>query len=306
VTQDVNNIQGQRPRRAAGARRAVRRDGVPALTPPWCSGFPPGATPFEFDPGKAREAFAGASWPARRPLRIATPEPFAGIAHILAAGIRSTLDVLVEVIVVPPGQALAGARALMEKKLDLPWDVLVHAWFDLSSEAPPAAVHRELFGLDGAFRAGPPDDGFDALFDEMEGAALVEVAERIDAYVQDQALALFICAPQALYAVNEHVTFSPYKTTFELAEVTVGGRHWSVSGDGAVLGARTGRPAPRRTWTSPTLGGDDRRPERRPPPAGAAHRHAAGRSAPRRGREPARSRAGQGRRADRAGAGPRR
>jgi hypothetical protein len=185
---------------------------IPALTPPWCSGFPPGATPFEFDPGKAREAFAGASWPARRPLRIATPEPFAGIAHILAAGIRSTLDVLVEVI----------------------------------------------------------------------------------------------CAPQALYAVNEHVTFSPYETAFELAEVTVGGRHWSVSGDGAVLGARTGRPAPRRTWTSPTLGGDDRRPERRPPPAGAAHRHAAGRSAPRRGREPARSRAGQGRRADRAGAGPRR
>jgi ABC-type transport system substrate-binding protein len=216
---------------------------IPALTPPWCSGFPPGATPFEFDPGKAREAFAGASWPARRPLRIATPEPFAGIAHILAAGIRSTLDVLVEVIVVPPEQALAGARALMEKKLDLPWDVLVHPWFDLSSEAPPAAVHREFFGLDGAFRAGPPDDGFDALFDEMkvqlEGAALVEVAERIDAYVQDQALALFICAPQALYAVNEHVTFSPYKTTFELAEVTVGGRHWSVSGDGAVLGART-------------------------------------------------------------------
>ncbi|MCW2537535.1 MAG: ABC-type dipeptide transport system periplasmic component-like protein [Modestobacter sp.] len=216
---------------------------IPALTPPWCSGFPPGATPFEFDPGKAREAFAGASWPARRPLRIATPEPFAGIAHILAAGIRSTLDVLVEVIVVPPEQALAGARALMEKKLDLPWDVLVHPWFDLSSEAPPAAVHREFFGLDGAFRAGPPDDGFDALFDEMkvqlEGAALVEVAERIDAYVQDQALALFICAPQALYAVNEHVTFSPYKTTFELAEVTVGGRHWSVSGDGAVHGART-------------------------------------------------------------------
>ena len=110
----------------------------------------------------------------------------------------------------------------------------MHAWFDLSSEAPPAAVHREFFGLDGAFRAGPPDDGFDALFDEMkvqlDGEALVEVAERIDAYVHDQALALFICAPQALYAVNEHVTFSPYKTTFELAEVTVDEQHWSVGG----------------------------------------------------------------------------
>jgi peptide/nickel transport system substrate-binding protein len=210
---------------------------IPALTPPWCSGFPPGATPYGFDPAKAREAFAGASWPARRPLRIATPEPFAGIAHMLAASIRSALDVLVEVLVVPPDQALAGARALMEKKLHLPWDVLIHAWFDLSSEAPPAAVHREFFGLDGAFRAGPPDEAFDALFDEMkvqlDGQALVEVAERIDAYVHDQALALFICAPQALYAVNEHVSFAPYRTTFELAEVTVDAQHWSVTRGGS-------------------------------------------------------------------------
>jgi peptide/nickel transport system substrate-binding protein len=40
-------------------------------------------------------------------------------------------------------------------------------------------------------------------------------------------------APQALYAVNEHVPFSPYRTTFELAEVTVDDRHWSVTGRGA-------------------------------------------------------------------------
>ncbi|SDY08391.1 peptide/nickel transport system substrate-binding protein [Modestobacter sp. DSM 44400] len=218
---------------------------IPALTPNWCSGFPAGAVPYELDAARAREAFSRGSWPARRPLRIATPEPFAGIAHMVAASIRSTLDLMVEVIVVPPDQAPGGARALVEKKLDLPWDVLIHAWFDLSSEAPPAAVHREFFGLDGAFRAGPPDDAFDALFDEMkvqlDGGALVAVAERIDAYVHDQALALFICAPQALYAVNEHVTFSPYKTTFELAEVTVDDRHWSVTGGGAELGARTAR-----------------------------------------------------------------
>jgi peptide/nickel transport system substrate-binding protein len=218
---------------------------IPALTPPWCSGFPAGATPFQFDAARAREAFAGAGWPARRPLRIATPEAFAGIARMLAASIRSALDLMVEVLVVPADQLAAGSRALVEKKLDLPWDVLVHAWFDLSSEAPPAAVHREFFGLDGAFRAGPPDDGFDALFEEMrvqlDGAALVEVAERIDAYVQEHALALFICAPQALYAVNEHVTFAPYRTTFELAEVTVDDQHWSVTGGGAELGSRTAR-----------------------------------------------------------------
>ena len=221
---------------------------IPAMTPPWCSGFPSGVQPYELDAARAREAFGAAGWPARRPLRLATPESFAGIAHMLAAGIRSTLDLMVEVTVVPGDQLLGGARALVEKKLDLPWDVLLHPWFDLSSEAPPAAVHREFFGLDGAFRAGPPLPEFDALFDEMkvqlDGERLVEVAERIDAHVHDQALALFICAPQALYAVNEHVTFSPYKTTFELAEVTVGDGHWSVTGGGADLGGRTAmRPA---------------------------------------------------------------
>lgn len=219
---------------------------IPALTPPWCSGFPDGARPFDRDPARARQEFAGAGWPARRPLRIATPEAFAGVAHTVATGIRSALDLMVEVVVVPADELLAGSRALVEKKLPLPWDVLVHAWFDLSSEAPPAAVHREFFGLDGAFRAGPPDDGFDALFDEMkvqlDGERLVEVAEQIDAYVQEHALALFICAPQALYAVNEHVTFSPYKTTFELAEVTVGERHWSVTAGGAPARRANGKP----------------------------------------------------------------
>jgi peptide/nickel transport system substrate-binding protein len=107
----------------------------------------------------------------------------------------------------------------------------VHAWFDLSSEAPPAAVHREFFGTDGAFRAGPPDEGFDRLFHRMatslEPGKLVKIAEEIDRYCFDNALAVFLCAPQALYAVNNHVSFGPYKTTFEIAEVTVDDEHWS-------------------------------------------------------------------------------
>ena len=63
-----------------------------------------------------------------------------------------------------------------------------------------------------------------------------------------EALALFLCTPPALYAVNEHVSFAPYKTTFELAEVTVDGQHWSASGGGAEPGDRavarpsTGKP----------------------------------------------------------------
>ncbi len=34
-------------------------------------------------------------------------------------------------------------------------------------------------------------------------------------------MALFLCAPQALYAVNKHVDFTAYRTTFELPECRV-------------------------------------------------------------------------------------
>jgi ABC-type transport system substrate-binding protein len=49
----------------------------------------------------------------------------------------------------------------------------------------------------------------------------------IDRLVRDEALALFLCAPQALYAVNRHVDFTPYHTSFELAECKLSEEHWS-------------------------------------------------------------------------------
>ena len=144
------------------------------------------------------------------------------------------LAIGVDIIVVPQEQMLAGSRMLMEKKLPLPWDILIFGWFDLSSEAPPAAVHREFFGTDGAFRAGPELPEFNRLYTEMaaqiDGEKLVKVAEQIDRYVFEEALALFLCAPQALYAVNKHVSFGPYRTTFEVAETEVDEQHWSRRG----------------------------------------------------------------------------
>lgn len=210
-----------------------------ALTPSWCSGYPKDAKPYEQDAAKAKQLFTG--WPQGRPLRLATAGSFSGVARLVADDIRAALDIEVDVIVVPDADAAVGGRALVENKLPSAWDVLLFGWFDLSSEAPPAAVHREFFGLDGAFRIGPPVPEFDALFDEMkvqlDGERLVEVAERIDALCHDQALALFLCAPQALYAVNNHVSFGPYRTTFEVAEVTVDEGHWSLNGGGADLSA---------------------------------------------------------------------
>jgi hypothetical protein len=110
---------------------------------------------------------------------------------------------------------VAGARLLIEKKLMPPWDVLIHAWFDLSSDLPPAAIHREFFGRDGAFRAGPPLEEFDGLFDDLMKCIDPEEARRgaeaIDRWVFDEVAALPLCAPQALYAVNRHADFKAYR-----------------------------------------------------------------------------------------------
>jgi ABC-type transport system substrate-binding protein len=215
-----------------------------ALTPSWCAGFPPDARPYPHDPQQARSLLADVGWPEGRPLLLATPQPFAGLAGLVAADLGAALGLDVRVLAVPDDQLPAGARQLVEKKLPPPWDVLLSGWFDLSSEAPPAAVHREFLGADGAFRAGPELPQFDALYAEMaaqlDGAKLVEVAERIDRYVLGEALALFLCAPQALYAVNQHVRFGPYRTTFELAETEADDQHWSRRGDlrGQVPGAQ--------------------------------------------------------------------
>ena len=207
-----------------------------AMTPSWCSGFPPEAKPYGCDAERARALMTEAGWPDGRPLRLATPADFEPIARLVASDVEQALGLTVELTVVPEDQLLVGARALVEKQLDLPWDVLVHFWFDLSSELPPAAVHREFFGSDGAFRAGPEVPQFDRLFAslvaEREPARVLPIAERLDDFVFDEALALFLCAPQALYAVNRHVRFSPYRTTFELAETEVSEEHWSRRGGG--------------------------------------------------------------------------
>ena len=202
-----------------------------ALTPSWCGGFPSDQEPYAYDPEEARRLLDEAGWPSGRNIRIATPGPFEGIARLVAADVQAALGIGVDVMVAPPEQLLAGTRMLVEKKLVPPWDMLIFGWFDLTSEAPPAAVHREFFGSDGAFRAGPELPDFNRLYTEMaaqiDGQKLVKVAEQIDRYVFDEALALFLCAPQALYAVNTHVDFGPYRTTFELAETEVDEQHWS-------------------------------------------------------------------------------
>ena len=51
--------------------------------------------------------------------------------------------------------------------------------------------------------------------------------EEMDRIAYDQALSIFLCAPEALYAVNKHVQFVGHAATFELAETEVDDEHWS-------------------------------------------------------------------------------
>ena len=205
-----------------------------SLTPTWCNGCFPGAQPRSRDTEGARALLAEAGWPPGRPLSLATPASLAGIARAVAEDVRG-IGLDVEVMEVPDEGLVAGARMLIEKKLVPPWDVLIHAWFDLSSDLPPAVVHREFFGIDGAFRAGPPIPEFDRLFDDLvtrvDPDEARQAAEEIDRWCYEEVAALALCAPQALYAVNRNVDFKAYRTTFELADTEVSGEHWSRRAD---------------------------------------------------------------------------
>jgi ABC-type transport system substrate-binding protein len=204
------------------------------LTAPWCNGIFPDAKPRPHDPDRARALLTESPWPDGRALRLATPTALATLAALIADDVRDALGLDVEVIEVPDEALTAGARQLVEKKLTPPWDVLLHAWFDLSSDLPPAVVHREFFGFDGAFRAGPEDAEFDRRFAELvrqtDPAAATAAAEDLDRYCFDACKALFLLAPKALYAVNRHVRWEPYRATFELADAEVSEQHWSRSG----------------------------------------------------------------------------
>ncbi len=94
-----------------------------------------------------------------------------------------------------------------------------------------ASCWPRFFHSTGAFRAGPPIAELEQLLARFavttDPVALGQLATDIDRFVYDQALGVFLCAPQALYAVNRHVAFDGYAATFELAETEVAPQHWS-------------------------------------------------------------------------------
>lgn len=204
---------------------------VAALSPPYSGGAPEGLEPYAQDAQEAKRLLSEAGWLEGRSLRLATTSDVAAVAERLAGDFRDSLGVEVEMISIPDEDLVSAQKTFVEKNLPLPFDVLVHAWFDLAAGYPPAVIHREYFHSLGAFPAGPPLPEFEDLMArsvvETDAEKLSELGKQIDRLVYDQDLSIFLCCPMALVAVNRHVEFTGHAATLELAETEVTQDHWS-------------------------------------------------------------------------------
>ena len=204
---------------------------VAAMAPPYSWESPDDLQPYPHDPEEGKRLLAEAGWPEGRTLRLATTGDVEPVARHLAESFRGSLGIEVELVEIPDEKLVAAQRALVEKNLPVPFDVLVHAWFDLAAGYPPAVIHREYFHSGGAFRVGPVLPEFEDLMGrsvvETDPQKLGDIGKELDKLVYDEALNVFLCCPQALVAVNKHVDFTGHAATLELAETEVDEEHWS-------------------------------------------------------------------------------
>ncbi len=205
------------------------------LIPHYAAGYSAEKQPYPHDPDEAKKLLSEASYPEDRALRLATPANLEGLATLLADDFRSALGIEVEVISIPMEDILSAQHGFVEKSMELPFDLLVHAWFDLTADAPAAFMHSWFYHSGGAFRAGPPIPEFEGLMEqyirEINPEKLNQLDADMDQLAYDEALSVFLCAPRAIYAVNEHVNFVGHATTFEVAETEVTEEHWSRRND---------------------------------------------------------------------------
>jgi ABC-type oligopeptide transport system substrate-binding subunit len=168
---------------------------------------------------------------AERPLRLAAFEAWEAVAHSVAAQWHLALGLSVEVSVLV-GEQQREARRQLAAKQPIDFDVLLLEQGSQTADVPPLELHRAFVGRSGEFRAGRVDARFEQLFADLlaqtSQVKQILAANRVDRYVTRQALALFLVAPQVLYAVNKDVDFVPYATSFELADTSVRPGHWSL------------------------------------------------------------------------------
>lgn len=187
-------------------------------------------SPYPFDPEKALALWKPLAHKGM-PLRIAAEAKWLAVADSVKSNLQSALGLSCQLTILETSEMPRVRRRLAEKRLPQPWDILLIDQGAQLADSPPLEMHRAFFGKTGEFRAGPELPPFEQLYEKLARqtslVAQAKMAYQLDRYVFDQALALFICSPHTLYAVNRQVNFTPYKTTFELAECTVTKDHWS-------------------------------------------------------------------------------
>ncbi len=213
------------------------------LTPPARDGLAADLPPWRHDPAQAAKLLREAGWPAGRRLRLAGPAHLEVPAKLLAEDLGAALGLDVDVEIMPAERLAAETRRLAERRLAPAWDVLLTVCGGVPGFPFPAAVHRELLGADGLLRAGPELPGFEGRYAEVVGETepgrLTHAARQLDRWVHQEALALFLCAPKALYAVNRHVRLPGARGTLDLAAAEADPQHWSRCPPGATVLAGT-------------------------------------------------------------------
>ncbi len=167
-------------------------------------------------------------------MRIAVPDDLERVARGIAADLREALGVDARLTVYRGEEKTEARRRLAQKTLPREWDILLWEQVTQTADAPPHELHRAFVGATGEYRAGPVVPEFESLYARLARQTsqlrMIGLSNGIDRFVRDEALALFVCAPHALYAVNRHVDFTAYRTTFELPECRVSDEHWSRRG----------------------------------------------------------------------------
>ncbi|MGP4071210.1 hypothetical protein ACTWQB_01490 [Piscibacillus sp. B03] len=162
---------------------------------------------------------------------IAVFENLTDIGYLLMTQLQKTLGINVNADIILNNQQSKWRHILAEKKLNPQYDLFIINIGTLFFEGTPAFYHRELFGVDGAYRVGPEIPKFNELYQLFERETVadkfLERAKDLDRYVFDEALGLFLFSPDQLYAVNRYVNFVPYRTSLEFADTSVDPRHWS-------------------------------------------------------------------------------
>lgn len=201
------------------------------LTPSWTKSFLSRLSPYEHDAEKAKKLFREAGWKKDRSLKLATSSERENLARMAASDISNALEIGIDVQVFSDAEKITELRNLAERKGTPDWDIFIYSWSGQQTDAPPLELHYGFVGANGWLKAGAAIAEFENLYAEFnrqtKSAMQAKKADEIDKFVYDEALALFLCSPQALYAVNKNVEFTPYATTFELAECEVGKNHWS-------------------------------------------------------------------------------